>query len=100
MTCRSLEPLAKCWCAAISTQKLSSCCCRQWWKYMVDVRFFSAAVNSLTAPTQNILLHPPLSIFTKRPFVYAEGEDTALFCCYCAQCRSLNLKVYQYPPVW
>jgi hypothetical protein len=29
-----------------------------------------------------------------------DWEDAALFCCYCAQYRSLNLKVYQFPPVW
>jgi len=29
-----------------------------------------------------------------------DWENAALFCCYCAQCRSLNLKVYQYPPAW
>jgi hypothetical protein len=29
-----------------------------------------------------------------------DWEDAALFCCYCAQYRSLNLKVYQYPPAW
>jgi hypothetical protein len=29
-----------------------------------------------------------------------DWEDTALFCCYCAQYRSLNLRVYQFPPVW
>jgi len=40
MTCRSSKPLPKCWFAAISTQKLSNRCCRQWWKYMVDEGFF------------------------------------------------------------
>jgi hypothetical protein len=29
-----------------------------------------------------------------------DWEDAALFCCYCAQYRSLNLQVHQYPPVW
>jgi hypothetical protein len=29
-----------------------------------------------------------------------DWENAALFCCYCAQYRSLNLQVHQFPPAW
>src|SRR6476661_3220025 len=65
MTCRSSDLLRKCWYEAIFIRRLSNCCCRQWWRLIVEQTSFSAPVNFLTAQTLNIPLLPQLLIFTK-----------------------------------
>jgi hypothetical protein len=65
-----------------------------------DLEYNPADLEALDACIEATKAQSEASRLQVESMLADDWEDAALFCCYCAQCRSLSLKVYQYPPVW